>query len=157
MLRGVGVITIFFFLLIALTIVEGACCFRCYRIQLPNGYALVRPDYGAIHIQDGIEGGSRIVVGPHVERYAVVGRFVIGYVVHVPEDSEAAESNKTTAVGYFILDSSVGDFEPRLNSVIDGLGEDEWRLRLRRAGIDLVPKLEVPSRWDTSAYVDVPS
>ncbi len=117
------------------------CCFQGYRIELPNGYSLVRTDYGVTYIMDGLEWGARIVTEGNIERYAVEGNFVVGYIALASGNSEAEQCNEGAREGYFVLDT-------RDESLFDGLTEEEWRDRLQRAGFDWLPEIRVPSRWD---------
>ncbi len=76
-----------------------------------------------------IDGGVGVIVGPDVERYAVHGNYVVGFVGTVPPFSEGHENNERGALGYFVLDTDSGDL------VLNGFSVDAWEATLREKGV----------------------
>lgn len=85
-------------------------------------------------------------VGPNVDGYCVYPGIIVGHVSKPRKDctedgSADAYSNKYARSGYFIIDTSA-------NRVYRGLSKQEWRIRLRKYGVDREPKLFKPSKSD---------
>lgn len=101
-----------------------------YRIALPRGYELVRVYSGNV----GICSSQTIeIIGPNIERYAVLGNVVVGYVTGLRQFEQVEKT------GYFILDT-------KTSRVQTGLTEKQWLAHLKKAGISKKPRLKRPMR-----------
>ena len=111
-----------------------------YSIALPNGYKLSRIWKGAHTI---VNERNFLVVGLTVQKYAVVGNIVTGYV----SDENMADVPETLRgkTGYFVLDTATANLQ-------DGLGEDKWRNVLELHNITSLPALKTPSRKDAKWF-----
>lgn len=107
-----------------------------YRVDLPNGYQLVRVYGGAFTISHPVKGG---VVHSNVGRYAVVGDLVVGYVT--TPDHVSLEERRMSIPGFFILNTAT-------NSIKVGLDEERWAAELKANGVSHRPNLRKPSRFD---------
>jgi len=118
------------------------CCFLHpdYRIALPNEYELWRTSKGAYTIANERD---FLVVGRTVQKYAVMGSIVTGYV----SDENMADVSETLRgkTGYFVLDTATANLQ-------DGLGEDKWRNVLELHNITSLPALKTPSRKDAKWF-----
>jgi hypothetical protein len=98
-------------------------------IVLPNGYEIVRNKASQPVI---VKGGRRQVAGP-VGAYVVVRDVVTG--VQQPSLPSGPPSGPPS--GYFVLKTSTGE-------VSTGLSEEDWKSRLKDAGVEQVPILNPP-------------
>lgn len=106
-----------------------------YRIQLPNGYELVRL-HGSTIVLDK-PGPDCACIAATVDGYHVQGHIVIGHVSDDPSYRHVMPS----VPGYFLVDTKKG-------TVFQGLSEAQWLKILKEYGIAQKPQLRRPSRWD---------
>jgi hypothetical protein len=104
-----------------------------FKIELPNGYILFRANATEIYIIDPNRLVDRIVVEPHIEKYNVIDKVVVGYAVLAK-----GEMKEYSIPGYFILETETG-------TVTQGLSKDAWVKKLKELGINSEPKLKAPT------------
>lgn len=114
-----------------------------YRVELPNGYYLVRTSATSIlMVTTGRTGKNVIVIDPHISRYRVLdgekGHIIVGY---VKPTNIGLKYTITTIGGYFVLNAKTRDLR-------QGLSKEEWRAALRQHGVRAEPKMKKPSRFD---------
>lgn len=105
-----------------------------YSIRLPGNYRLTRIYADALLINHPDRG---ISVDANVDRYKVIGDYVIGHV----SAADLPPEKKHSKPGYFIVNT-------KLHSTRQGLDKKTWLDELRKLGIKEEPTLEKPSRFD---------
>jgi hypothetical protein len=108
-----------------------------YRVELPNGYRLVRLSGKEIIVTQ--PGPDNLLISPTVDGYIVKGTLVVG---HVRQSSGViARSVQRSRPGYFLVDTEKGE-------AFQGLSEADWLRMLKKYGITSKPQLRKPSRFD---------
>lgn len=114
-----------------------------YRVELPNGYFLVRTSANSILMATTSSTGRNIIViDPHISQYRMLDGDKIHLVVGYVKPANIGLKYKITSMGgYFVLNTETRDIR-------QGLSKDEWRAALRLQGVISEPKLKKPSRFD---------
>ena len=120
------------FLLALLAMLPAAC--GDYSIRLPHGYGLTQIHGGTVLIEGP---DHRLVVGPNVDGYSVLGDSVVGHVSLAQYQPDREDSRP----GYFILNTKTHELKQALE-------KEAWVDTLRASGIREEPRLSQPSRFD---------
>jgi len=124
-------ILILFILLLALN-----NCGGDYNKNLPNNYKLARTSSSEVSIY---EPGGKGIIAPNIDRYAVIGDIVVGYVEKPQPPADLEGSNPV--LGYFILNT-------KTHELLQGYGKEKWLEKLRLYGINEEPKLHRSTYFD---------
>lgn len=108
-------------------------CSGDYQRKLPNGYKLIRANSDTIVIMRSEAhrymlsptGVGGMAIGVKIDKYCVVGDYVVGYVIASPSGIRDSETE-----GYFLLDTKDG-------ALAAGLDRASWKGKLAHAGIRL--------------------
>lgn len=106
-----------------------------YSVQLPSGYSLDRIYSNAILITGPPYGD--IVIHANVDKYQVIGNFILGHAAQ----AELSPEKELSKPGYFLIDT-------KTKTVIESLNEQDWLSHIEKAGIKEKPNLRAPSRFD---------
>lgn len=108
-----------------------------YRVDLPGGYQIVkiyRDTYQLVRA--GAPGAARsVLVGPSVDRYAVIKGLIVGHVEWRASDPNFDSQER----GYFAVRIADGRIEKALS-------EEQWRRLLANWGVEQAPELHRPTR-----------
>jgi hypothetical protein len=127
------------FLLAPIALLVVACVQGDFSIALPGEWQLMRSASGeyAVFKTEPNSNEMKILIGPTVDRYQVLGAVITGHVSpwHGPNAPERPMP------GYFVVDTAT-------DRVWQGLDERAWRQRLREFGVTEEPQLKWPTRHD---------